>query len=260
MKKLIVIIIFFVINSLFAQSRDYVVNWKINSKKIKQSKPGEIYLFQSKNYVYNVDNIYFSELWKVHSMIDGSSVKLTDVKYSKLNRGVVNSLDLNDIDESFKATLTSNFGRNQIYALLRINAIIYKNNQYYKLDSFSVSYRYLANKTTSLPQNIYDSKWATGKWYRFEIEQTGVHKIDKGFLESLGINLNNIDPRTIKIYGNGGQSAPLSNNISYPEDIAEIAIDVVGEQDGKFDNNDYILFYGQSHKGWNEDNQSNLNP
>jgi hypothetical protein len=31
---------------------------------------------------------------------------------------------------------------------------------------------------------------ATGEWYRFYIEKSGVYKISKSFLQELGINLN----------------------------------------------------------------------
>jgi hypothetical protein len=38
---------------------------------------------------------------------------------------------------------------------------------------------------------------------------------------------------------------PLSNNIYYPSDLTENAIQLIGENDGIFDNEDYILFYAE---------------
>ncbi len=35
---------------------------------------------------------------------------------------------------------------------------------------------------------------------------------------------------------------PLTNNNSYPLDIEETPIEVIGENDGVFNNEDYILF------------------
>jgi hypothetical protein len=40
----------------------------------------------------------------------------------------------------------------------------------------------------------------------------------------------------------------------------ENSIQVVGEGDGRFDSDDYILFYGVSTEGYNDQNDSNLNP
>ncbi len=260
MKKTIIFIVFLVANSIFAQSKHYTIDWQINPQKIQQNKPDEMMLFQQENYVYSAENIYFSTVWKAQNLIDANAVTLSNVMYSPIQKSVVKSLNISKINEEFEVKLDANYGRNIIYATLQVNAIIKKNNRYYKLDAFDVNYRYKANRAVQRAQNIYDSKWASGQWYRFEIEATGVHKIDKSFLESLGINLNKVNPKTIKIFGNGGKSAPLSNNIAYPEDIAELAIEVVGEQDNSFDKNDYILFYGQSHKEWSDDNDSNLNP
>jgi hypothetical protein len=69
----------------------------------------------------------------------------------------------------------------------------------------------------------------------------------------------NVDPRTIKIYGNGGKMVPLLNSIDYPMDLAENAIEFVGEEDGVFDSQDYILFYAEGFDNWSEENETNLN-
>src|SRR5690554_3994175 len=76
----------------------------------------------------------------------------------------------------------------------------------------------------------------------------------------MGMNLNGVDPRNIKIYGDGGQSLPLLNARNNIYDLPEISIQVVGEADGSFDSGDYILFYGTSTKGYVNDNDSHINP
>src|SRR5690554_7661655 len=76
----------------------------------------------------------------------------------------------------------------------------------------------------------------------------------------MGMNLNGVDPRNIKIYGDGGQSLPLLNARNNIYDLPETPIQVVGEADGSFDSSDYILFYGTSTKGYVEENDSNINP
>ena len=83
--------------------------------------------------------------------------------------------------------------------------------------------------------------------------------MSKSFLKSLGIDVNNLDPRKLKIFGNGGKVMPLKNSTPYPEDISELAIEVVGEQDGSFDNDDYVLFYAQSDQEWSDEYDSYLN-
>src|SRR4029079_15451403 len=75
----------------------------------------------------------------------------------------------------------------------------------------------------------------------------------------LGLNLNGLDPKKIKIFGNGGKMLPLSNNIDYPSDLTENAIQLQGENDGVFNNDDFILFYGEGVDNWNDESQTNLN-
>ena len=57
----------------------------------------------------------------------------------------------------------------------------------------------------------------------------GIYKLDFNFLSSAGFNPDAIDPRTIKIYNNGGKT--LSENLLDPRpvDLVENAIKILGE-------------------------------
>ena len=92
---------------------------------------------------------------------------------------------------------------------------------------------------------VINSSLATGKWVRFEAPEEGMYKITRSALSSFGIDPASVDPRTIKIYNNGGKVLPEINTAPRPVDLEENAIIVVGEEDGKFDDNDYIVFYGR---------------
>jgi hypothetical protein len=76
-------------------------------------------------------------------------------------------------------------------------------------------------------------------WYKIQIESTGVYKITYQELKKARIPVDIIDPRTIRIF-NIGEYTP---NIYYPDTLTEIPIEIMGEEDGRFDRNDYILFY-----------------
>ncbi len=85
---------------------------------------------------------------------------------------------------------------------------------------------------------------SSGTWYKIGITETGIYKIDQNTLSALGIT-GTINSRQIKIYGNGVQGVlPQSNSENRLEDLIENAILVSGEEDGSFDENDYLLFYG----------------
>jgi hypothetical protein len=117
----------------------------------------------------------------------------------------------------------------------------------------------LLNYKFQLPTN---SVMTTGDWYRIEIKDNGtgnsegMYKLTKTFLEGAGINFSGMDPRTIKMYGNGGYLLSEDFNLPRPGDLQEMKIYIEGENDGSFDANDYILFYGRSVHNWTYDTTS----
>ncbi len=98
-----------------------------------------------------------------------------------------------------------------------------------------------------------NSVLSTGKWIRFETKDEGIYKINRSTLSSFGIDPNVVDPRTIKIYNNSGKALPESVGAQRPNDLVENSIIVAGEADGKFDTEDYILFYGRGTNFWDYD-------
>jgi len=96
---------------------------------------------------------------------------------------------------------------------------------------------------------------ATGNWYKIGTAENAIYKIDGTMLQSIlgpGMNISNVNPKYIKIYGNGGEILSEANSDFHYDDLTENAIFVSDSGTiGVFDNNDYILFYGQSPHKWN---------
>lgn len=91
---------------------------------------------------------------------------------------------------------------------------------------------------------------STGNWYKIAVKNDGVFKMDKSFLDALGINTAAIDPRNIRVYGNGGGMLPEANATARYDDLQENAIIVKGEEDGRFDAGDYVQFYARGPHRW----------
>jgi hypothetical protein len=87
---------------------------------------------------------------------------------------------------------------------------------------------------------------ANGPWLKIGITKTGIYKLDAVFLTKLGISVSSVDPRTIRIFGNGGAALPQANSKSRPRDLTENAIWVNGETDGRFDAGDVVYFFAES--------------
>jgi len=125
-----------------------------------------------------------------------------------------------------------------------------------------ISFEILVNKSSAIvsENNKIDKRassnsvLAEGDWYKIRVSESGIFKIDYNFLKSMGIDPDKINPKNIKIYGNGGGMLPMPNHIVRPEDLIENAITVVGEEDIVFNTNDYILFYAQGPHTWTFNN------
>jgi hypothetical protein len=85
-----------------------------------------------------------------------------------------------------------------------------------------------------------------GDWYRIGVKETGIYKITYQDLENMGINPDAIDPGNIRLYGNGSGMLDESNGVPRMDDLKENSVFISGEEDGHFDTQDYILFYGES--------------
>ena len=95
-----------------------------------------------------------------------------------------------------------------------------------------------------------NSVLANGDWYKFSVDTTGVFKIDLSLLQKLGINTANLNPKNIRIYGNGGAMLPQRNSDFRYVDLQENAIYIDGEEDGVFNSEDFILFYAKGPHDW----------
>ncbi|HIE27114.1 TPA: hypothetical protein EYP66_07495, partial [Candidatus Poribacteria bacterium] len=65
--------------------------------------------------------------------------------------------------------------------------------------------------------------------YKLMVEKTGIYKVTQRELRALGADFTDVDPHTIKVLMEGN----------------EVQIYVHGERDGRFDDTDYLLFYGK---------------
>ncbi len=84
---------------------------------------------------------------------------------------------------------------------------------------------------------------AEGSWAKMTFTQSGVYKIDRPTLASMGFDINTLDPRKIQIFGIPGGMLPQENSSYTSLTLQEVAIEVSGEGDGSMEAEDYITFY-----------------
>ncbi len=86
---------------------------------------------------------------------------------------------------------------------------------------------------------------SSGKWYKIPVTEEGIYKITRSHLAQYGIDAATVDPRKIRIFGNGGKPVPEPQSAVRISDLEELAILVSGEEDGVFNEDDFVLFYGR---------------
>ncbi len=90
----------------------------------------------------------------------------------------------------------------------------------------------------------------SGDWYKIGVLTSGIYKLTYSDLQNLGIDVDNINPEKIQIYGQFSGMLSEANDIERADDLLEDAIKVVGEEDGAFNTDDYILFAAQGSVIW----------
>jgi hypothetical protein len=219
--------------------------------------------FNAENYQFDSysKTLNFSLNVKLNNPVGENSLQLTNLVFEPISESQLGDIAVKTIPSSFKYTFKNTTARDLFYGRVIISPIIKEGNSFKKLVSFSYSFSQNSMRTLPPPNNINaieNSVLSSGSWYRFYVKKSGVYKVTKSFLSSLGLNTN-VDPKKIKIYGNGGRLLPLLNSVDYPMDLTENAIQFIGENDGTFDSQDYILFYAEGMDKWNADYRSNLN-
>ena len=267
MKKKVLLFIYLISFVVLSQKKTFQIDWDGFQKLGNENFSMEVPSFNKEYFSFDLDTgLLFISQWESNSSIDETSAVLSNVQYKTISTADLKDLDLSKIPNKLVYKLKNSEARNKQYVYFELVPIIKDSNgSYKKVTAFTVNYSNgrinsrTAVQTNKLNLAVSNSVLGSGEWYKFYIDTTGVFKLSRNFLQQLGVNVNSVDPRNIKLYGNGGDMIPYSNSVDYPIDIQENAIQVVGEEDGAFNNEDYILFYGVGPKGFQAESNTNIN-
>lgn len=267
MKKFL---LFFLFTSIVcnSQQKEYKLNWGEKQIWSAGNFSLEIPSFNTNYFSYDFEeSLQFVDYWTITNPINEASIVVTNVSYSNISKSELGDLDINKLPKELVFSLKNSQSRDKQYAFFSLSPILKsEDGTFKKVMSFQIAYNEASNANKLAVTSkalgalaVSNSVLSTGRWFKFYIEETGVFRLSKNFIRQLGINVDNVDPRTIKIYGNGGQMIPYSNAVAQPFDVMENAIKFVGEADGVFNNEDYILFYAQGPKEFNSESNTNIN-
>jgi hypothetical protein len=259
MRRIIICIVLLFGVTGWSQQKRIVLDWEQytpQTKSVVATRTAEKPLESTAR--FSLEENTYVEVWQDNAFAATGSARISNVTYETLPTVAYATLDQNLIPRGINFKLASSRARDQILTTLEFTPIINDNGVIKKVTAFDISYSSGRQSETQRNFGLTNSVLATGRWYQFQIDKTGAYRINRNFLNSIGMDVNNIDPRNIKIYSHGGNMLPYRNSLNNDFDPPEIPIQVVGEADGSFDSNDFILFYGETQQ-YSEESDTHIN-
>lgn len=180
-------------------------------------------------------------------------VTVTNVTYEAFDKGT--SLDDDQIGERLNFEVKVERDRNRYKGKLSFVPIVKRGQRYERVTSIELALTQTPSTNFSFrgPQPT-SSVLNNGQVFKMAIAEEGVHKLSYGFLkDELKVDVDQIDPKSIQVFGNGGGLVPLYVEADRAADLVENRIIVSGEADGQFNEGDYVLFYAEGANAWSLD-------
>ncbi|MGC6428070.1 MAG: type IX secretion system sortase PorU [Flavobacteriales bacterium] len=166
-------------------------------------------------------------------------------------------VNLNKLDHTPKLTVKQGVERKKSKVLLEIFPLVIQNGQLKKLIYAQLNFHSVPfiSKRSSSANN--ESILSSGNWYKIAVNENGVYKMTYDHLQTLGVDVEFINPNNIALFGKPGGMLPINSNEIRYNGLSQLAIEVVDGGDNSFDQNDYLIFYGQNPDQWKYDIDNN---
>ena len=197
---------------------------------------------------------YYSNKISLSSADVDISVSFEEVVYKKLTEEEKLFINVDSIKENINVKSTILYTQKEPFIQYNFLPFRKNGNSYEKIVSFRIKIVLNTKKEKRIQKSkTYVSKsiLATGNFYKIAISKTGIYKITYSDFTSLGINTSSLKTNNISLFGNGGILLP-ENTIDFVyDDVNEVPIQIVDvNNNGIFESNDYVLFYGIGVIGW----------
>ena len=247
-KLLILFLCFSRLVSSFAQTQKFVLEW--TDSAFARNGEFQTKLQTIKGFELDLNKPYFAiqqDFKSSHGEVEILNLKTEKLGVSERKKFEKLGVQLSD-DFEIEAKIVSNAGK----PLLSIYGFGVRsiNGELERLISFEVIVQQQINFAPKdyAANSVLGS--TAGTWYKIAVTRDGIYKLDKTFLAACGINTAQLNPQHIHIFGNGEGVIAELNAVPFTDDLAQNAIQIVGEGDGQFNDNDYVLFYGWGPHRW----------
>ncbi len=248
--------------SAFAQDKvlEQQLRWYPAIKEMTDVEGVKMFYLGFQGAYYNPDRYtmpYFNTDFSLPAQVTGLRAEVDNLTYSALTAEEAKLVDPALIESSLRVHTAVSWERLRPVGGLSFLPFV-KNpatGEISKVNSFRIRLYYERNAASANTRSgsrsfASSSVLSSGDWYKIGVTQTGVFRINHAFLRQLGINTDDLPSAAINIYGNSVGMLPELNSVYRPDDLLKNAIYVADGGDGKFDPEDYILFYARNSHNW----------
>lgn len=215
--------------------------------------------FKNDGFAFEDGSVYFRNTAKN----SGTNQQISNLVWERITNKEIFDVDASSIPTEEKSEISyyTNPYTQEKTTNIRVSALKFEKQNIYRLVSFTIMSP--GKSPVSMPISgkvgTTENPLKSGTFYKIKVDKSGVFKITAKFLRDNGINPSNVNPKNFRIYGNGGLMLPEHNLDTRYSALQEDAIQVVGEDDGVWNDDDYALFYAQGPNGYNLYNSGGVN-
>ncbi|KFF75543.1 hypothetical protein HX13_05265 [Chryseobacterium sp. P1-3] len=242
-------------STLYAQRN--TIEW--NGSKIQDFGDTKLNLpiFKNEGFSFSQNNVFIVTKQKIGE----KQLKVSDLAWESVSNRDLFELEKSTLPDYDIADVSYYTVDGERYASINVALFKNVNGRVQRLSSFNVSEASAPLNMTGGVNKIgtTNNPLSSGNFYKIKVDKSGIFKITSQFLRDNGINPASVNPKNFRIYGNGGIMLPEFNQDPRYDALQENAIQVVGEDDGVWNDQDYALFYAQGPDGYNLYSTSNGN-
>ncbi|ANF51855.1 hypothetical protein A0O34_15645 [Chryseobacterium glaciei] len=204
--------------------------------------------FKNEGFSYGQNNVFITTKQKIGE----KQLKISNLVWEGISNRELFELN-KDLLPNYEVTDITYYNlEGERYATLNVSLFKNVKGRVQRLSSFDVSETSLSNNFGNAAKvGTTNNPLSTGGFYKIKVDKSGIFKITRQFLQDNGINPSSVNPKNLRVYGNGGIMLPEHNQDVKYSALQENAIQVVGEDDNVWNDNDYALFYAQGPTGYN---------
>ncbi|HAY71108.1 MAG TPA: hypothetical protein DCX89_04400, partial [Saprospirales bacterium] len=164
--------------------------------------------------------------------------KIRDVEWMDLTTDVIPP----ELETELNPQISVLDERGEQFIQIRFQPLVKSGNGLVKaVRRISLALEMIPGETSFSSNNERDltlSALSDGTIYKITVATDGIYKLDQEYLTGLGIDLKNLNPSKIKVFGSDSGPVPELIATQRVEDLDEVPLQGFGLEDGRFDQND----------------------